>query len=411
MTENSPAQCPVLHGEDFAARPHEAYAALRAAGPVAWAEIAASVHALVVTSHRAAVDLVNDTGTFTRDSRTWAALSSGHIPTDSPVLALMAWRPSLLYLDGPEHKRLRQAIDDCLARIAPHELQETTRAHATALIAKITPVGKADLVADFADMVPLLVLADVFGCPPEVSKRLVVAMQKLISAGTGAAQGAADLATCLAEMIQLRKATPGQDFVSWLLSHPAQLTDEEILHQLVLVVGAGCIPTTAWIAHGLRLLLSDDDYAGGLNGGAVTVRRAMEKVLWTHSPMANFSTHYARRHTHLHGTPIPPGVPVLISHAAANTDPDLPDLGYDSRAHLAWSAGPHRCPAVSQATVVAQTAIETVLDRLWDVKLTGHHVPNRHGPFHQCPAAIPVTFRPQTAEAPSGNGTAKGGTT
>ncbi|MFH8369755.1 cytochrome P450 [Streptomyces sp. NPDC018031] len=394
------AAVPRLFGDAFATAPEEAYAALRSAGPVAWAEIAESVHALVVTSHRAAVSLLNDTATFSKDSRRWAALNSGDVPPDSPVLALMAFRPSLLYADGAEHERLRVALEDCMARIDIHELLETTQAHADRLVSRIAPAGRADLMVDFADTLPLLVFADILGCPAELAVRMVTACQGIIGAGATAAQAAADFAHILAELIETKTADPGPDFTSWMLQHPAGLGFEEILHQLYCFVGAGTIPTAAWIASGLRLLLEDDAYAGDLTGGTVTVRRAMEKVLWTRSPMANFSVHFARRATMLHGVPVPPDVPVLISHAATGTDPALPPgLGYDNRAHLAWSAGPHRCPADSQAGVIAQTAIETVLDRLWNLELTDPGVPNRHGPFHQCPVSLNVRFRPQPADA------------
>ncbi|WP_344867141.1 cytochrome P450, partial [Planomonospora alba] len=352
--------------------------------------------ALVVTSHRAAVTLLNDSATYSKDSRNWAALSSGQVPPDSPVLAIMGYRPNLLYADGHEHERLRRAIEDCAARIDLHALRETVQRHSLGLIARFAPAGHAELMTEFADTIPLLVFTDILGCPASMVGRMVTGCQVLMSGGPDAMQGAADFARCLAELIETKQSTPGRDFTSWMLAHPNRLTSEEILHQLFCFVGAGVIPTAAWIASGLRLLLEDDAYAGDLTGGAVTVRRAMEKVLWTRSPMANFSVHYARRATMLHGAPIPPGVPILISHAATGTDPDLPPgLGYDNRSHLAWSAGPHRCPADGHAAVIAQTAIETLLDRLWDLRLTATDVPNRPGPFHQCPAALHVAFRPQ----------------
>lgn len=394
--------CPMLHGEVFAARSEQVYEQLREQGPAGWAEIAPGVHALVVTAHRAAVDLVNDTGTYSKDSRRWTDLLAGHVPPDSPVMALMGWRPSVLYSDGEVHARLRRAMDDCIARISPHRLRDITRRSALTLVSRVAEQGKADLMADLADTLPLLVFAELLGCPSEMAARMVHACQTLISAGPDAGQGAADFAALLSELIQLRRQQPGDDLTSWMLGHDAQLSDEETLHQLYCAVGAGVIPTAAWIGWALHLLLRDDSYAGDLAAGTTTVRRALEKALWTRSPMATFSAHYAIHDTHLHGVPVPAGIPVLISHAAANTDPNLPpDLGYDNRSHLAWSAGPHRCPAVTQATVIAQTGIETALDQLWDMQLTvpDDQITLRHGPFHQCPTTMPVTFRPKSAAA------------
>lgn len=392
-------RCPALHGTDFAHRPEDTYNALRAAGPAAWAEIAPGVYALVVTSHHAAIDVLTDTDTYSKDARRWRALVEGQVPPDSPVLGIMGWRPSLLYTDGADHARLRTAMEDCLARIDPHHLAEITRSRALSLVQAIAPDGEADLMAVYCDSLPVLVFAELLGCTAELTARMVRACQGIINAGHEAGQAAADFAGILAELIQARKAQPGRDVTSWMLSHPQTLTDDEVLYQLYCLVGAGTIPTTAWIASTLRLLLTDEEYTSRLTGGGVTVRRAMEQVLWQRSPLGTFATHYARRPTLLHGVPVPADVPVMVSHAATGTDPTLPEgLGSECRAHLAWSAGPHHCPARSQASVIAQTAIEVVLDRLWNVELTAHHIPNRHGPFHQCPERLPVRFdRPDDA--------------
>ncbi|MFG1810570.1 cytochrome P450 [Streptomyces sp. NPDC049040] len=405
--------CPVLHGESFAAHSRQVYEQLREQGPAGWAEIAPGVHALVVTARRAAVDMLNDPATYAKDSRLWGDLASGRVPADSPVLPLMGWRPSVLYADDEVHARLRSAMDDCIARISPHRLREITRRSALTLVSRIAEQGRADLMADFADTLPLLVFAELLGCPSDMAARMVRSCQILISTSPDAAQGAIDFAGLLFELIRLRHQEPGDDLTSWMLGHDAGLSDEETLHQLYCAVGAGVIPTAAWVGWALHLLLRDDSYAGSLAAGTVTVRRALEKALWVRSPMANFSVHYARRDTSLHGVPVPAGAPVLVSHAAANTDPALPaDLGYDNRSHLAWSAGPHRCPAVSQATVIAQTGIETALDQLWDMQLavTDEEVPLRHGPFHQCPVAMPVTFRPKSAAAIAAAAAPEGGT-
>ncbi|WP_016828444.1 cytochrome P450 family protein [Streptomyces viridosporus] len=393
--------CPMLHGAAFATSPKAVYEQLRPQGPVGWAEIAPHVHALVVTQHRAAITLLNDTSTFSKDSRLWAALANGQVPQDSPVLGMMAWRPSVLYTDGEEHARLRWAMDDCIARIDPHRLREITRRSALTLIARVIGQGRADLMSDFADVVPMLVFAELLGCPPEMTGRMVRACQGLISAGPEAAQGAAEFAGLLFELIQLRRERPGQDLTSWMINHAASLNDEESLNQLFCAVGAGVIPVAACTAWTLHLLLRDDEYAGSLAAGTLTVRRALEKALWERAPMANFSVHFARFDTHLHGVPVPARTPVLISHAAANTDPSLSQgLDYNSRAHLAWSAGPHRCPAISQATTIVQTAVETILDQLWDMALIDENPdpPLRHGPFHQCPQAMHVTFRPKSPD-------------
>lgn len=386
---------PRLFGDDFAQRPDDAYAVLRAAGPVAWAEIAPAVHALVVTSYPAALEVLNNPEVYRKDARFWAELNAGRIPADSPVLPLMAPRPALISTDGGYHARLREVMDSCLDRIDLPALGALTRRHALALVGGVAHRGNAELMSAFADPLPLLIFRDLLGVPDHLAADMVDACHGMITAGPESPQAGADLAACLAQTIHAKRRAPGRDVTTWMLAHPNRLTDEEIIHQLIVFIGAGTVPTSAWIASGLQLLLRGDPDAGELVAGTITVRRALEKVLWTRSPMANFSAHYAVQPTAL----APAHVPILISHAATGTDPGLPDVGYGNRAHLAWSAGPHRCPAQPHAAVIAETAIETALDELWDLALVGEPAPNRQGPFHQCPAHLHVLFQPRRRDA------------
>jgi hypothetical protein len=97
------------------------------------------------------------------------------------------------------------------------------------------------------------------------------------------------------------------------------------------------------------------------------------------------------------GVVLPKDQPVVISLAAANTDPMLTaEHREGNRAHLAWSAGAHTCPAQGQARLITSVAIEKVLDALPEMELA---VPDRllkwrPGPFHRALTALPVNFPP-----------------
>ena len=399
-----PAHVPQLFGDAFTLDPNPTYASLRLAGPVAWAELSPGVRGLVVTSHPAAVELLSSPpGVYTRDSPTWKALAEGKVPPDSPLLGILGWRPSLLYADGAEHARLRTVIDDCMARVRSWRLKEVTREAALGIITQLRAKGRAELVAEYAMTVPLLVFTELLGCPPETSRQMVEVIAKIIDAGPEAAEAAEAFGGMLAGLVALKKERPGEDIASWMISHSADLSFEEVVSSLYTLVGAGHAPTATWIVQALRLLLTDDDYSGDLTAGAVSVRRAMEKALWEASPLSTFTFHFAIADTRLHGVLIPQGVPVLISHHAVNTDPSLPStVSYDSRAHLAFSAGEHRCPAPVHAAIITQEAITAVLEHLWDVRLADRgRVPNRPGLFHQCPAHLNVAFTPAAAATPT----------
>ncbi|XHM95856.1 cytochrome P450 [Peterkaempfera sp. SMS 1(5)a] len=391
-----------LHGADFAADPDSVYARLREYGPAAPVELAPGVDAKLVTSYGTALKVLRGTQTFVKDARRWRALATGEVSADNPVVPMMVYRPNCLYADGEAHTRLRSAVTDSLDRVDPHELRHYVEQSADALIDDFSRAGTADLIGDYAKRLPLLVFKQMFGCPGDIGDRLVAGMSGIFD-GVDAEKANEMLTRATIDLITLKHQRPGADVTSWLMAHPAQLTDEEVIHQLVVLLGAGTEPQQNLIANTLRLLLADDRFAGDLSGGSLPVEDALDEVLWTtYTPMANYAVHYPVQDTELDGVRFREGEPIVISFAAANTDPSLP-AGHraGNRAHLAWSAGPHTCPAKSPARLIATVAIEKLLDRLPDLELA---VPVgelswRPGPFHRALSSLPVRFPRSAAPA------------
>ncbi|MES4903122.1 MULTISPECIES: cytochrome P450 [unclassified Streptomyces] len=397
-----------LYGPDFAADPHSFYKRLRQYGPIAPVELSPGVEAYLVTGYSLALEVLRDTERFAKDPRGWRALNEGRIPPDSPVGPMMMYRPNALFNDGEAHARLRGAITDSLTRLDPYALSEYVERSADTLINAFADRGEADLLGDYAAAIPLLVFNELFGYPAEHGLRLVGTMAKLFDSGEDAAEANQELLDYMAGLIAAKRERPAADITSWMLAHPSRLADDELLQQLMLILAAGTEPQLNLIANALRLLLSDDRFAGELSGGSLPVQDAIDEVLWADPPLANFGTRFARRDLELAGVRIRRGEPVLTSYAAANTDPQLTSEGrLGNRAHLAWSIGAHRCPAESPARVIASVAIEKLLDRLPDVELAVpvDQLSWRPGPFHRALAALPVRFpvtdRPTARRAPA----------
>ncbi|TLQ42216.1 cytochrome P450 [Streptomyces marianii] len=418
-TPDPESGCPrheLLYGPGFAADPAAAYRRMRQAGPTAPVELSPGVRATLVTGYDAALHVLRSPEKFSKDSRRWRDMADGTVPADSPVAPMMAYRPNALLTDGPEHRRLREAITDSLGGVEPSALRGYVGQSADTLIDRIALDGEADLLGAYARPLPLLVLNQLFGCPPEYGDRLVEGMAGIFELVD--AEKANELLTrTVGDLIALKRETPGKDVTSRLIAHPARLTDEELVHTLVLLMGAGTEPEQNLIANSLRLLLSDDRFAGSLSGGSLPVEDALDEVLWTDPPMANYGVHFPVHDVVYEGTLLKEGHPVVISFAAANTDPALVvDQRTGNRAHLAWSAGPHSCPAQGAARLIAAVAIEKLLDRLPDMELA---VPVgdlewRQGPFHRALAALPVRFQPvavtrsEEDERPAGDGGSTG---
>jgi cytochrome P450 len=390
------ARCP-MHDATFAAAPHQVYDRLRDHGPAGPVELAPGIDATLVVGHETALRVLQNTTLFARDSRRWKALTEGHIPLDHPVLPMMAYRPNCLFTDGAVHLRLRKAVTDSLARLNITRIRRDVEPIADYLIDQFCERGRADLLNDYAKLLPLLLFNKLFGCPADIGDTLTSAMSAIFD-GKDALRANEELTACLMQLIALKRRQPGDDVTSWLIQHPAGLTDEELKDQLVMLMGAGVEPERNLIGNALLLLLSPD--ASGRDSGLL-VEEAIDHVLWNQAPIANYATHYPVQDVDLGGVVAEAGTPVVISFAAANTDPALAEARRrNSRgAHLAWGAGPHACPAKDPAQVIAVTAIEKILNALPDLTLAVHEkdLEWRPGPFHRALVALPVAFSPTPA--------------
>lgn len=410
-----PPQPLALYGPDFAADPHGHYRRLREHGPLAPVRIAPDVEAMLVTDYQAAVDLLRDTHTFSKDPRAWQAT----VPPDSPVLPVLGHRPTALFSDGDEHTRYRDAINDSLALIEPHILRAEVARVAQQLIGEFATTGTGDLIAQYARRLPLHVFITWFGVAPDDGERIVDGIGGMMNSAQGAAAAYADLVDVVTRLVADRRARPRRDLTSYFLAHPARLDNDETVRQITLVMSAGHDPTTNLIGNATLHMLTDERH-GLAARGAMTAHEAINEVLWQDPPLANLAAHYPRHDTEFHGVRLHAGQLVLVSFGAANTQsgPATSDAGARSgaSAHLAWSAGPHRCPAKQPALLIAMTAIEQLTSQLCDAELA---VPVsellwRPGPFHRALVHLPVRFTPLdttvTADPDEHSATASGST-
>lgn len=393
----APAGCPAhrnvpLFGPEFGADPQRHYDRLRRMGPSAPVDIAPDVEVELVTSYDAALYILHNPAWFVRDSRRWNALKEGRVPRDSPALPMLGHRPNALFADGAAHARLRQAITDSLATIDEIRLVRLVQRSADYLVSRFAdePHGRAELMADYAQPLPLLVFSELFGCPPEIGDRVIAGIRGIFEGAPGADEV---LSGALTDLIALKHLRPGADLTTRLLEHSARLSDEEVLHQLVTLLSGGTLPLAAAIGTGTALYL-DADWPAGL-----PVEDAIMRTLWHYAPIANYAAHYPVQDVELGSRTLRAGDPVLISFAGANTDPKLTEHReqLSAKSHLAFGAGPHACPAKDPALLIAVHAVESLLNRLPDVVIaaTLGELCWNPAPWTRAPASLPVRFSPR----------------
>ncbi|WP_245547236.1 cytochrome P450 [Nocardia brevicatena] len=380
-----------LYTEEFAADPHHAYRQMRDRyGPLAPVDLAPGVPATLVLGYRTALRILNDPDHFPADSRNWEK----NVPADCPILPMLQWRPNMIRSAGAEHLRYRQVTVAAMDGVDQFALHSTIERIAIPLINSFCEAGTADLIGQYAFPLAFEVVNDLLGCPPEIGRRAAQAIASILD-GANADHANAMLAQAIFDLVAFKRTEPGDDIITRLLQHPAGLDDTETVHQVLVFYGAGIEPMQNLITNTLRLMLTDDRFGGGLIGGSMSTRDALDEVLSTDPPMANYCVSFPRHPILIEGTWLPAHQPVVISMTACNNDPATAD---DSRtvnsSHLSWSVGAHACPARSAAYLVVQDAIDQLLDALPEMRLAipAGELTWRPGPFHRALASLPVTF-------------------
>ncbi|NUP28780.1 MAG: cytochrome P450 [Nocardia sp.] len=390
-----------LYSDEYAADPHRIYREMRQRfGSLAPVELAPGVPATLVIGYHAALQILNDPEHFPADPRSWER----NIPADCPIRPMMEWRPNPIRSAGSDHIRYRSAAAAALGKIDLHRLHATVEQVAVPLINSFCEVGHCEVVSQYALPIVFSTLNATLGCSPEISQRAATGMAAMFDT-VDAEAGNRMLSEALLELTRIKRAEPGDDVTSRLVEHPVRLDDEEMLHQLVTLYGAGIEPQQNLIANTLLLMLTDERFAANVLDGSLSTRDALDEVLFNDPPMANYCISYPRQPILIDGVWLPAHQPVMISMAACNNDPAIRtgDMT-DNRSHLAFGTGPHACPARPVAVLIVQDALDQLLDALPELELAVpvSELQWRPGPFHRALAALPVTFPKSPPISPAG---------
>jgi cytochrome P450 len=381
------------------------YEKLRAEhGPVAPVLLQGDVPAWLVLGHAENLYVTRNPSKFSRDSRRWHALKDGTAGPTHPLAPVFTWQPVCVFADGAEHERLRGAVTDSINRIDFRGVRRHINRYSNRLVNKFCENGHVDLVSRFAEHLPMMVMLQILGMPEEYNERIVQAARDMIRGTETAIASNAYIMDALTRLVARRRAEPREDFATWLIEHPAGLSDDEVGQHLRLVLIAAYETTANLIANVLRMVLTDPRFRARLSGGHMTVPEAVEQTLWDEPPFTTIFGRWAAVDCELGGRQIKAGDGLIIGIAAANVDPVVrPDLGASmqgNRAHLAFSGGPHECPGQDVGRAIADTGVDALLERLPDLRLAVDEqelcwvgsLMSRHL------VALPVLFTPRPPE-------------
>ncbi|MBO2463634.1 cytochrome P450 [Actinomadura violacea] len=390
QAEAAPAHPPLeslaarpLLNSDYEARPAVFYEELRAEyGPVAPVDVM-GVPVWLVVGYPQTLEILRDTrGVWSRRVDSWRAYREGAVPADWPLLPVVE-AGNCGFRDGADSTRLRSAWSEGLrpfqdrSRPEAKALEEAVRRYADELIDVLAEnnghAGTADLAAQYARPLPLMVVGRLLGTGPDGDDGLIADLWRVMDAGPDAQEASARLLARMSEVCAARIAAPGQDLPSFMLAAVPDLTAGELAVEMAMMTGLVGDVTGTLICNTItEVLIGETGARDSVSAGMV--QEAINRASTANPPMANLALRWPRSDVRIGRFQIAAGDPVMVSPAAAHLDPAFtgnaaPDSIYSSRAHLAWSAGPHACLGRDLATTITTVAVERLFERFTGLRL------------------------------------------
>jgi pimeloyl-[acyl-carrier protein] synthase len=294
--------------------------------------------------------------------------------------------PRLLFCDPPVHTRLRSLVSKAFTPRMSRVLEERIRQITNNLLDKVEEKGAFDVMIDLAEPLPVMIIAEMLGIPSERyvtfkhwSDRIVEAHntppgmplpEKVIESFIA-------LRTYLVNEIEKRRGSTGSDLIGGLVAARDQgekLTEEELIHFVVLLLLAGNETTTNLIGNGLLALGRHPDQLEQLRSEPSLMGPAIEEMLRYDGPVQSVMRH-PKRDIEFAGVSIKANTLVFVILAAANRDPaKFPDpdtfqITRDPNQHVAFGDGIHYCLGRSLGYLEGTIAIGSVLERFPRLRL------------------------------------------
>lgn len=365
---------------DVHANPYPTYSRLRTTDPVHQSPFGG----LILTRYA-------DIAQVLRDPRMSSDFRNIELPFDvvqGPAQQLEERQPSMLFLDPPDHDRLRNLVHKAFTARRIERLRSTISAVVDDLIARARERGRMDLVADFAYPLPVTIICDLLSVPVEDqevfrkwSRDLVQTLDPIVTQETmmqALASGDA-FKDYFRKLIDERRKDPQDDLLSALIAAEDEgnkLTEEELLVTLTLLLVAGHETTVNLISNGMHALLTHRDQWELLKSDSSITRSAIEELLRFDSPV-QFVARIPTEDVEIDGHHVVKHREIVCILGAANrdpaqfTEPDRLALRRADNRHLAFSAGTHFCLGASLARLEGQIAISALADQLPDIELDG----------------------------------------
>jgi cytochrome P450 len=363
----------------FVDDPYPALARLRAAAPLVWHEQTGQWLAL---TYAAANGLLRD--------RRFGRLWQDKQPVERFEPFNLLHRNQMMENEPPTHTRMRSLVAAAFARGHVERLRPRVQSMADALLDDVD-LSSFDLIADYAEPLPVAVIAELLGVP-EADRPLlrpwsagIVAMYeygRTEAASARAVTASVEFTAYMRDLAEERRRSPREDLVSHLVAAEdggERLTADELVASAILLLNAGHEASVNAFGNGTVALLAHPDQLARVRADAALVGSAIEEMIRFDAPLQLFER-TAKEDVVLGDVTVPAGGKVAAMLGSANRDPaafdraDTFDVGRRPNAHIGFGAGVHHCLGAPLARMELQISLPTLLRRCPGLHLAGDPV-------------------------------------
>jgi cytochrome P450 len=290
---------------------------------------------------------------------------------------------SMIFMDPPEHRRMRSLVNKVFTPRAVTALKDTVTELIDYHLARVDP-EQFDLVADFSALFPVEVISTVLGVPAEHRQQIRHWVDTSLHREPGQIEmdeanwdAVTQAGVFYYNLIQERRKQPQDDMISGLIAAEVErddggttrLDDIEITGFATLLGGAGAETVTKLVGSAIVQFARNPEQWRKLLDDRSKVPAAIEEVLRYEAP-TQYNVRCSRKDVRLHGVTIPAGKPVFLLGGSANRDPDAftdadkfdIDRDRTEAQNLGFGYGVHSCLGAALARMESAIALEKLLD-------------------------------------------------
>ena len=395
--------------------PHEYFSWLRENEPVHWqapGSMAPGVSEIMEVEQRGywAISRYPDIVKASMDQPCFSSERGTAMTNDLPEDRIAQLRMWMINQDAPRHTKLRKLINRGFTQRMVRQMSVHIRDLSAGIVDRVARKGECDFVADIASEMPMLVIAELMGCPVEDRAKLFRWSNQMVgfedpefAAELGATEAMGEMFEYASYLAKIRREDPRDDLTSVLLNAEV---DGERLDELgfnmffILLILAGNETTRNAISGGMLALSEYPDQREKLLGDLSLLPSATEEILRYVSPVISMRR-TATRDTEIAGQKIRENDKVVMFYSSANRDseffknPQSFEITRDPNVHLAFGWGPHFCLGANLARGEISGIFSELLTRLPDMEVSGPVRRLRSTSVNSI-KSMPVRFTPES---------------